>query len=110
MTKDSFTRETYAGALPAWHIFLLFLRLGLTSFGGPAAHLGFFHDEFVKRRRWLSDAAYGEVVALCQLLPGPASSQVGLTLGFLQRGYRGAAAACRGIPHQARAHRWSTYG
>lgn len=97
MTKDSFTRETYAGALPAWHIFLLFLRLGLTSFGGPAAHLGFFHDEFVKRRRWLSDAAYGEVVALCQLLPGPASSQVGLTLGFLQRGYRGAAAAWLGF-------------
>ncbi|MEP6418232.1 MAG: chromate transporter, partial [Marinobacter sp.] len=83
------TKDTYAGALPAWHIFLLFLRLGLTSFGGPAAHLGFFHDEFVKRRRWLSDDAYGEVVALCQLLPGPASSQVGLTLGFLQRGYSG---------------------
>lgn len=91
------SKDVYAGALPAWQIFLLFLRLGLTSFGGPAAHLGFFHEEFVKRRRWLSDSAYGEVVALCQLLPGPASSQVGLTLGFLQRGYSGAAAAWFGF-------------
>ncbi|MFN2360543.1 MAG: chromate efflux transporter [Marinobacter sp.] len=90
-------KDARAGALSAWHIFLLFLRLGLTSFGGPAAHLGFFHEEFVKRRRWLSDSAYGEVVALCQLLPGPASSQVGLTLGFLQNGYRGAAAAWIGF-------------
>ncbi|AZT85180.1 chromate efflux transporter [Marinobacter sp. NP-4(2019)] len=80
-----------------WRIFLLFLRLGLTSFGGPAAHLGYFHDEFVNRRRWVSDAAYGEVVALCQLLPGPASSQVGLTLGYLRGHYRGAAAAWLGF-------------
>ncbi|MEX2476412.1 chromate efflux transporter [Marinobacter sp.] len=80
-----------------WQIFLLFLRLGLTSFGGPAAHLGFFHDEFVSRRRWLSDVAYGEVVALCQLLPGPASSQAGLTLGFLRGHYRGAVAAWLGF-------------
>jgi chromate transporter len=80
-----------------WQIFLLFLRLGLTSFGGPAAHLGFFHGEFVQRRRWLSDAAYGEVVALCQLLPGPASSQTGLTLGYLRGHYRGAAAAWLGF-------------
>lgn len=80
-----------------WRIFLLFLRLGLTSFGGPAAHLGFFHDEFVKRRRWLSASAYGEVVALCQLLPGPASSQVGLTVGYLRGHYRGAAAAWLGF-------------
>ncbi|NMT62288.1 chromate efflux transporter [Marinobacter orientalis] len=97
MTEDACSRDADAGTLPAWHIFLLFLRLGLTSFGGPAAHLGFFHEEFVKRRQWLSDSAYGEVVALCQLLPGPASSQVGLTLGFLQRGYRGAAAAWLGF-------------
>lgn len=90
-------KEARTGTLPARHIFMLFLRLGLTSFGGPAAHLGFFHEEFVKRRRWLSDSAYGEVVALCQLLPGPASSQVGLTLGFLQNGYRGAAAAWIGF-------------
>jgi chromate transporter len=83
--------------LSTWQIFLLFLRLGLTSFGGPAAHLGFFHDEFVKRRQWLSDSAYGEVVALCQLLPGPASSQVGLTIGFLRGHYRGAFAAWLGF-------------
>lgn len=83
--------------LSFWQIFLLFLRLGLTSFGGPAAHLGFFHDEFVKRRQWLSDSAYGEVVALCQLLPGPASSQVGLTIGFLRGHYTGAFAAWLGF-------------
>ncbi len=85
------TRHDDSPTLP--ELFLIFLRLGLTSFGGPAAHLGFFHDEFVRRRRWLTDAAYGELVALCQLLPGPASSQVGLAVGFLQRGYRGAALA-----------------
>ena len=75
----------------------MFLRLGLTSFGGPVAHLGYFHDEFVKRRQWLTDQAYGEVVALCQLLPGPASSQVGLSLGYLQGRYRGALAAWAGF-------------
>jgi chromate transporter len=84
-------------SLSAFRIFLLFLRLGLTSFGGPIAHLGFFQDEFVRRRQWLTDQAYGEVVALCQLLPGPASSQVGLTLGYLKGGYRGAAAAWAGF-------------
>lgn len=83
--------------LTFWRIFLLFFRLGLTSFGGPAAHLGFFHDEFVKRRKWLSDSAYGEIVALCQLLPGPASSQVGLTVGFLHGHYAGAFAAWLGF-------------
>ncbi len=74
-------------------VFAIFLRLGLTSFGGPAAHLGYFHDEFVRRRGWLSEGAYGEVVALCQLLPGPASSQTGLAIGFLRGHYRGALAA-----------------
>ncbi|MBS3805152.1 MAG: chromate efflux transporter [Oleiphilaceae bacterium] len=78
-------------------MFRVFLRLGLTSFGGPAAHIGFFHDEFVKRRQWLSDSAYSEVVALCQLLPGPASSQVGLTIGYLSRGYAGAGVAWLGF-------------
>lgn len=83
--------------LGSWQVFLIFLRLGLTSFGGPAAHLAYFHDEFVKRRKWLSDSAYGEVVALCQLLPGPASSQVGLTIGFLRGHYGGALAAWVGF-------------
>ena len=60
--------------LRAWSIFLIFLRLGLTSFGGPVAHLGYFRDEFVQRRRWLDERGYADLVALCQFLPGPASS------------------------------------
>jgi chromate transporter len=63
-------------------VFLIFLRLGLTSFGGPIAHLGYFRDEFVARRKWLSERSYADLVALCQFLPGPASSQVGLALGL----------------------------
>lgn len=73
------------------------MRLGLTSFGGPVAHIGFFRDEFVVRRRWLDDAAYTDLVALCQFLPGPASSQVGLAIGLIQRGYAGAIAAWLGF-------------
>lgn len=80
-----------------WQIFLLFLRLGLTSFGGPVAHLGYFHQEFVVRRHWLSARNYAELVTLCQFLPGPASSQVGLALGLSQAGYRGALAAWCGF-------------
>lgn len=57
-----------------WTVFLLFLRLGLTSFGGPTAHLSYFYDEFVTRRRWLTSQNYVDLVALCQFLPGPASS------------------------------------
>lgn len=91
------TEKAGGERLSCWQIFLLFLRLGLTSFGGPAAHLGFFHDEFVKRRQWLSDSTYGEILALCQLLPGPASSQVGLTIGFLHGHYPGAFAAWLGF-------------
>ncbi|RRV07965.1 chromate efflux transporter [Pseudomonas sp. v388] len=78
-------------------IFLIFLRLGLTSFGGPVAHLAFFHAEFVTRRRWLSERSYLELVALCQFLPGPASSQVGMALGLSRAGYRGALAAWAGF-------------
>ncbi|OYQ30737.1 chromate transporter [Pseudomonas mandelii] len=80
-----------------WVIFLIFLRLGLTSFGGPVAHLGYFRDEFVARRRWLSEAAYAELIALCQFLPGPASSQVGMALGLSRAGYSGALAAWAGF-------------
>ena len=58
----------------AREVLVVFLRLGLTSFGGPVAHLGYFHDEFVTRRRWLDEKAYADLVALCQFLPGPASS------------------------------------
>jgi chromate transporter len=65
-------------------VFAAFLKLGLTSFGGPIAHLGYFRNEFVERRKWLDETAYAELVALCQFLPGPASSQVGFSLGILR--------------------------
>lgn len=81
----------------AWAVFLVFLRLGLTSFGGPVAHLGYFRTEFVERRRWLSERAYADIVALSQFLPGPASSQVGMALGLIRAGYRGAFAAWAGF-------------
>lgn len=80
-----------------WNIFLIFLRLGLTSFGGPVAHLGYFRQEFVTRRQWLSDRSYADLVALCQFLPGPASSQVGIALGLSRSGYAGALAAWAGF-------------
>lgn len=67
-------------------VFLVFLKLGLTSFGGPIAHLGYFRDELVERRRWIDEAGYADLVALCQFLPGPASSQVGFSLGLLRGG------------------------
>jgi chromate transporter len=70
-----------------------FTRLGLTSFGGPVAHLGYFRIEFVERRQWLDDKTYADLVALCQFLPGPASSQVGMGLGLMRAGYLGALAA-----------------
>lgn len=78
-------------------VFLIFLRLGLTSFGGPVAHLGYFRTEFVERRRWLDEAAYADLVALCQFLPGPASSQVGMALGISRAGLWGALAAWAGF-------------
>lgn len=78
-------------------IFFIFLKLGCTSFGGPIAHLGFFRQEFVVKRRWLDDSAYAELVALCQFLPGPASSQLGMALGFLQSRVSGAIAAWLGF-------------
>jgi chromate transporter len=78
-------------------VFLIFLRLGLTSFGGPIAHLGFFRTEFVERRRWLDEAHYADVVALSQFLPGPASSKVGIIIGVLRAGIPGALAAWLGF-------------
>ncbi|WP_237132614.1 chromate efflux transporter [Pseudohongiella sp. O18] len=80
-----------------WEVFRVFLRLGLTSFGGPVAHLGYFREEFVNQRRWMSERSYADLVALCQFLPGPASSQVGLAVGMSRGGYRGAAAAWLGF-------------
>lgn len=74
-------------------VFAAFLKLGLTSFGGPIAHLGYFRDELVTRRGWLTDRAYADLVALCQFLPGPASSQVGFALGLMRAGWLGTLAA-----------------
>ncbi len=78
----------------AGEVFLAFLKLGLTSFGGPIAHLGYFRDELVLRRKWIDEAGYADLVALCQFLPGPASSQVGFALGLMRGGPLGALAAC----------------
>ncbi|WP_422103631.1 chromate efflux transporter [Vreelandella sp.] len=77
----------------ASEVFWAFLALGLTSFGGPVAHLGYFRTAFVEQRKWLSEQAYADLVALCQFLPGPASSQVGFALGLMRAGPWGAAMA-----------------
>jgi chromate transporter len=78
-------------------VLVVFLRLGLTSFGGPIAHLGYFREEFVARREWLNDRTYSDLVALCQFLPGPASSQVGIALGISRAGLPGGLAAWLGF-------------
>lgn len=78
-------------------VLLIFLKLGVSCFGGPIAHIGYFRDEFVTRRRWLDEQAYADLVALCQFLPGPASSQVGFSLGLMRAGYLGALAAWTGF-------------
>src|SRR6478736_8440767 len=81
----------------AREVLAVFLQLGLTSFGGPIAHLGYFHDEFVVRRRWLDEKTYVDLVALSQFLPGPASSKVGIAIGLSRAGYVGALAAWAGF-------------
>lgn len=81
----------------AREVFRAFLKLGLTSFGGPIAHLGYFRDELVVRRKWVDESTYADLVALCQFLPGPASSQIGFALGLQRAGWRGAAAAWTGF-------------
>jgi chromate transporter len=88
-----------ASARPAsaLDVFVAFLRLGLTSFGGPIAHLGYFREEFVNRRKWIDDKAYADLVALCQFTPGPASSKVGIGIGLSQAGLPGAFAAWLGF-------------
>jgi chromate transporter len=78
-------------------VLLAFLKLGVTSFGGPIAHIGYFHEEFVVRRRWLGESVYADLVALCQFLPGPASSQVGFSIGLMRAGYWGGLAAWTGF-------------
>ena len=78
-------------------VFRIFLRLGLTSFGGPVAHIGYFRQEFVARRQWLNESAFADLVGLCQFLPGPASSQVGFALGLSRAGLAGGLAAWTGF-------------
>jgi chromate transporter len=78
-------------------VLLIFLKLGVSCFGGPIAHIGYFREEFVVRRGWLDEQAYADLVALCQFLPGPASSQVGFSVGLMRAGYRGALAAWTGF-------------
>lgn len=80
-----------------WEVFRVFLRLGLTSFGGPSAHVAFFHDEFVSRRKWLDEETFASTLALCQFLPGPASSQFGMAVGSMRAGLPGALAAWLGF-------------
>jgi chromate transporter len=80
-----------------WKFFQTFLKIGLTAFGGPIAHLGYFEREIIERRKWLTQNAYGDLVALCQFLPGPASSQVAFALGYLRAGIGGAFAATAGF-------------
>jgi len=92
--------QTAASAAPPgnWlEVLRVFLRLGLTSFGGPIAHLGYFHDELVVRRKWIDEKAYVDLVALCQFLPGPASSKIGIAIGLSRAGYPGALAAWAGF-------------
>jgi chromate transporter len=78
-------------------VFLVFLRLGCTSFGGPIAHIGYFRTEFVTRRKWLDEPAFAAIVGFCQFIPGPASSQVGMALGLMRAGVPGTVAAFLGF-------------
>jgi chromate transporter len=91
------TRSEIPAKHSAFEVLRAFLKLGLISFGGPMAHIGYFRDEFVMRRRWLDDATYTDLVALCQFLPGPASSQTGFSIGLVRAGYLGGLAAWVGF-------------
>jgi chromate transporter len=81
----------------AFEVLGVFFKLGVSSFGGPIAHIGYFREEFVARRRWLDEQAFVDLVALCQFLPGPASSQTGFSIGLIRAGYLGALAAWTGF-------------
>ena len=85
------------GSGSAWDVLLIFLRLGCTSFGGPVAHIGYFRAEFVERRRWVPEVGFADLVALCQFMPGPASSQLGMSIGLLRAGPLGMLAAWVGF-------------
>lgn len=89
--------ETDRRRQSALEVLRIFVRLGLSSFGGPIAHIGYFREEFVVRRHWLDERAYADLIGLCQFLPGPASSQVGFSLGLMRAGYLGGLAAWVGF-------------
>jgi chromate transporter len=89
------TKEQQTGS--PLEVLRVFLRLGVTCFGGPIAHIGYFRDEFVVRRHWIDERSYADLVGLCQFLPGPASSQVGFSIGLMRAGYRGGLAAWTGF-------------
>ena len=102
--NSSATREMAAGGQLSikasgspLEVLCVYLKLGVSSFGGPIAHIGYFREEFVVRRRWLDERAFVDLVALCQFLPGPASSQVGFSIGLMRAGYAGALAAWTGF-------------
>jgi chromate transporter len=97
MTIAAHSAETNRQAGSPVEVLLVFLKLGLTCFGGPIAHIGYFRDEFVVRRSWIDEQAYADLVGLCQFLPGPASSQVGFSIGLMRAGYRGGIAAWIGF-------------
>ncbi|WP_394761781.1 chromate efflux transporter [Phenylobacterium sp.] len=94
---DETPTPSQAGPSDAWEVFRAFLSQGLTAFGGPVAHIGYFRREFVERRGWLSDAAFADLLALAQFLPGPASSQLGMAIGLRRAGYAGLLAAWIGF-------------
>ena len=97
MEQDSVSSGPIAGRQTATGVFLAFLALGLTSFGGPVAHIGYFREAFVARRQWMDERGYADLVALCQMLPGPTSSQVGIGIGLTKAGFAGAVAAWVGF-------------
>jgi chromate transporter len=95
--QDGRTEGDAPGGGSALEVLFAALTLGLTSFGGPIAHLGYFERAYVERRKWLTHEAFAAIVALCQTLPGPASSQVGFLIGLRRAGWGGALAAFIGF-------------
>src|SRR5271155_2078894 len=89
--EEAFRKDDRSGT--PWEVLLAFAKLGVSCFGGPIAHIGYFREEFVVRRHWIDESAFADLVALCQFLPGPASSQVGFSIGLMRGGYLGGLAA-----------------
>lgn len=94
-SNRALSRKNKAAAL--LEVLAVSFKLGLTSFGGPVAHLGYFHNEYIERRKWMDERSYADLVALCQFLPGPASSQVGIGIGVIRSGLLGGMMAWLGF-------------